>query len=184
MEDSDLIGRIRSGDGEAFADLVRQYQARVIRLCTSILSDAALAEDAAQDIFLKTYRALNAFRGDASFSSWLYRIAANHCKDLLRRRAREKTESWDALVEKHGDQIQGLLAVTKDPVPTAADTELVDKVLSCLAPDYRIILTLREVQGLSYEEIAQALRCSLDAVKARLRRARQALQENLRHFSG
>ena len=161
---------------------MRIYQAKVLRLCASLLSDAALAEDAAQDIFLKAYQALGSFRGEASFSTWLYRIAANHCKDLLRKRAREKTESWDALVEEQGEPLQALLAGPEDDEPAIAKTELVDRVLSHLPPDYRLILTLREVQGLSYQELADTLNCSVDAVKARLRRARQALQEHLRHF--
>ncbi len=182
MEDLELIQRICSGEREAYSDLVRLYQSRVLRLCTSLLGDANSAEDAAQDVFLKVYRVLPTFRGDASFSTWLYRIAANHCKDLLRKRKREKTESWEGLLEKHGDTIEQMLAVKESPKPSAGDAELVEKVLSQLAPDYRIILTLREAQGLSYQEIADTLQCSLDAVKARLRRAREALQDKLRHI--
>jgi len=163
---------------------VRTYQARVLRLCTSLLTDPASAEDAAQDIFLKAYQSLGAFRGAAAFSTWLYRIAANHCKDLLRKRAREHTESWDALVEEQGEQLEALLRSARDPKAAIADSELADRVLSHLSPGERLLLTLREVQGLSYLELAQTLGCSLDAVKARLRRARQGLQDTLRHFSG
>ena len=162
---------------------MRKYQARVLRLCTSLLADATLAEDAAQEIFLKAYHALRNFRGASTFSTWLYRIAANHCKDLLRVRARQRTESWDALIEQHGEHIQELLVASEDQQAALANAELIEKILSSLPPDYRVILTLREVEGLSYDELAATLHCSLDAVKARLRRARQALQERLRHFS-
>jgi len=184
VEDREVIQRIRSGEKETYADLVRRYQAKVLRLCTSLLADATLAEDAAQEIFLKAYQGLDTFRGEALFSTWLYRIAANHCKDLLRKRIREKTESWETLVEEQGEQLQQLLTSPENPTSSLANTELVERVLSHLAPDYRLILTLREVQGLSYRELAEALGCSVDAVKARLRRARQDLQEKLRHFFG
>ena len=153
-----------------------------MRLCTSLLCDPTLAEDAAQEIFLKAYKALEKFRGESAFSTWLYRIAANHCKDLLRKRAREKTESWDALLEEHGDQVQELLVSAKGSGSGDPNTELADAVLSQLPPDYRLLLTLREVQGLSYEELADTLHCSVDAIKARLQRARQTLQDKLRHF--
>ena len=178
----EIIQSILSGDREAYADLVREYQGRVLRLCTSLLCDPTFAEDAAQEIFLKAYKGLAKFRGDASFSTWLYRIAANHCKDLLRKRIREKTESWETLLEEHGDQIQKLLASAKGSEPCASNTELADAVLSQLSPDSRLLLTLREVQGLSYKELADTLHCSLDAIKARLQRARQSLQDKLRHF--
>jgi RNA polymerase sigma-70 factor, ECF subfamily len=181
-DDRVVIQRILSGEREAYAELVRAHQARISRLCASLLDDATLAEDAAQEIFFKAYRALPAFRGQSAFGTWLYRIASNHCLDLLRKRQRERTESWDALVEEAGEQIHDLLSSTHDPNTAAADTELIQRALAQLSPDYRMILTLREIEGLSYQELAESLRCSLDAVKARLRRARQELLERLRHF--
>lgn len=182
MEDREAIESILAGHPEDFAHLVRKYQARVLRLCASLMSDSTLAEDAAQDIFLKAYSALSRFRGDASFSTWLYRIAANHCKDLLRKRSREKTQSWEALVEEQGERIEQLLTEPSNPIEAAAHAELANKVLSFLPADYRAILSLREAEGLSYEEIAEVLGCSVNAVKSRLRRAREALQTQLRHF--
>jgi len=182
IEDLEIVQRVRAGQRDDYAHLVRKYQERVLRLCTSLLNHATTAEDAAQEIFLKAYQALDTFRGDASFSTWLYRIAANHCKDLLRKRSREKTESWEALVEAQGEQVQQLLTSTEDPKSVPADAELVERILSHLPPNYRLILTLREVQGLTYQELADTLACSVDAVKARLRRARQELQDTLRHF--
>ena len=161
---------------------MRKYQARTLRLCTVLLNDPTLAEDAAQEIFLKAYEALPSFRGHATFSTWLYRIASNHCLDLLRKRQRERTESWDALIEESGEEAQPLLSAPQDPKTTLANTELVQRALAQLSPEYRLILTLREIEGLSYQELTEALHCSLDAVKARLRRARLELLEHLRHF--
>ncbi|MBI3996965.1 MAG: sigma-70 family RNA polymerase sigma factor [Candidatus Omnitrophica bacterium] len=179
-----LIQRILSGNRDAYAELVRAHQARTLRVCTALLGDAMSAEDAAQDTFFKAYQSLASFRGQSAFSTWLYRIAANHCLDLLRKRQRERTESWDALIEESGEQLHDLLVAPPDPQTVAANTELIQRALAHLTPEYRLILTLREVEGLSYQELAIALHCSLDAVKARLRRARQDLLERVRHFLG
>ena len=161
---------------------MRKYQARTLRLCTSLLGNPTLAEDASQEIFLKAYQALRTFRAKSSFSTWIYRISSNHCHDLLRKQVRQKTESWDALVEEQGEQIQQMFTVSDDPRTVLANADLADKILSCLPAGARLILTLREVEGLSYQEIAESLSCSLDAVKARLRRAREELQDKFRHL--
>lgn len=124
-------------------------------------------------MFLKAYRNLNRFRGEASFATWLHRLAANHCLDMLRRDHRRPTQPLEAA------------SSTTEPgnlITLLEDADLIARVLAQLPPDYRLILTLREAQGLSYEEIAQTLECSLDAVKARLRRAREALTHAAQHF--
>ncbi len=182
LDERRLIKRVLSGERDAFGDLVGAYQAKVLRLCTALLGNATQAEDAAQEIFLKAYQALASFHGHSAFSTWLYRIAANHCKDLLRKRARERTESWETLIEETGEEIADLLSTTEDATTRLAHAELVQRILSQLPPEQRLLLTLREVAGLSYEELAQAMDCSLDAVKSRLRRTREALTERLRHF--
>lgn len=176
-DDAAIIQRVRSGQREAYATLVRRYQAKVLRSCVSALGDATEAEDAAQDIFIKAYRSLDAFRSAASFSTWLYRITANHCLDLLRKRSRQRTTSWDALVEEAGE-----LAHPAVQARDVAHAQLIEHALSSLTPDDRTIVVLREVQGLSYQELAAVLQCSVDAVKARLRRARQELARRLRHL--
>ena len=170
-----LIEHVLQGHSRAYADLVNAHQAQILRLCASILSNETEAEDAAQEIFLKAYRSLASFRKESAFSTWLYRIASNHCRDLLRKRAREKTESLEKLMEESGDAIEKLFASPIDPRSKTENSDLVEKILGELLPDQRLILTLREVEGLSYQEIARVLHCSLDAVKARLRRAREAL---------
>lgn len=183
LEERNLIQQILSGDTDAYTQIVRANQSKVLGVCLSLLGNAAEAEDAAQEIFIKAYQSLSSFHGNSSLSTWLYRISANHCKDLLRKRSRQKTESLDALLEESEDGVQKLFEPSFNPTAAIEAAELVAKFLDSLSSDERLILTLREAQGLSYQEIAQTLQCSLDAVKARLRRARQSVEEKLRHFS-
>ena len=150
--------------------------------CLSMLNNHTEAEEAAQDIFVKVYQSLAKFKGNSSFSTWLYRITANHCLDILRKRNRRRTVSLDALVEQNGDQIHGMFATSDTAASGLENRQLVNKILSTLPNDYRTILTLREAEGLEYQEIADVLECSLDAVKGRLARARRQLQENLGPF--
>lgn len=149
-----------------------------------MLGDPAQADDAAQEAFLKAYRSLARFREGAAFSTWLYRIASNHCLDELRRRARARSDSLEALLEAGGDAAERLLPEVPSEVSRLEDADLVARALACLPADYRIILTLRETQGLDYQELTVALDCSLDAVKTRLKRARRLLEEKLRHLLG
>ena len=113
-EELDVIERVRAGDKEAYALLVRKHQARIRSYCLWTLGNAAEADDAAQEVFIKAYRGLGGFRGRAGFSTWLHRIAVNHCRDLLRKRVRERTESWDALREEKGEAAEALV-VREDP---------------------------------------------------------------------
>lgn len=181
--DAELIELVLAGGQEAYADLVRRHHPRVFGLCLSMLGDRAQAEDAAQDVFLKAYRRLSDFRGDAALSTWLYRVAANRCLDLLRRSARRREESWEAFVEREGDGLRRLLAEPAAESPLVSeDADLVRRVLSRLPDDYRLILTLREIEGLDYRELTRALDCSMDSVKAKLRRARGKFREILGHI--
>lgn len=154
----------------------------MLGLCMSLLRDAGEAEDAAQEIFIKTYQSLRSFQGNSKFSTWLYRIAANHCKDLLRKRIREKTESLEALVEKSNEESRSSWEPSVDPRSAREASQRTEQLLSMLSPDERLILTLREAQGLNYQEIAETLHCSVDAVKARLRRARQSVAEKISDY--
>ncbi len=184
IEDLELIQQVLAGQTESFSPLVLKYQQRVRGFCRSALSQEAEAEEAAQEIFLKAYQALSKFRGDSSFSTWLYRIASNHCIDLLRKRNKRPTLSWDALLEQAGDSLQKLVSDGR-PAPGSSleNQDLMENILSKLPPAYKNLLILREAEGLSYVEIAETLECSVDAVKSRLSRARRALHENLQHFS-
>lgn len=182
--DVELAARARAGDRAAFGTLVRRHHPRALRLCALLLADAAEAEDAAQEAFLKAYRGLAGFQGDAAFSTWLHRIAVRHCLDRNRSRSRRRVESLDALVDREGDRLRLLLGGAPDPSRALEAADLAARLLAGLPPDQRAALVLRETAGMSYAGIAEALGCSLDAVKARLRRAREAMVEALRHFPG
>ena len=181
-EDAALVAAAQSGNGHAFEVLVERHQSRIRAVAWRFARVAEDTEDIAQQTFQKAFLHLKQFEGNSSFSTWLYRITANHCLDVLRKRNRRKNVSLESLVEQEGSQIQKLFAT-----PCLADTrlenhQLADKILSTLSEDQRQILTLREAEGLEYQEIADVLGCSLDAVKGRLARSRKQLQENLRHI--
>ncbi len=159
-----------------------RHQARIVRLCASLLRNASDAEDAAQEVFFKAYSSLARFQKNSSFYTWLYRIASNHCLGILRTAGRHRTESWDALIESQGEKIQELFTPAADPRRAVESADLVSKILSTLKPNYKLVLTLREVEGLSYAEIAHVMDCSADSVKAQIRRARAELEDKTRHF--
>ncbi|MDE2314711.1 MAG: sigma-70 family RNA polymerase sigma factor, partial [Elusimicrobia bacterium] len=178
MTDSEIVARVRSGDSQAYAELVKSHYPRVRGLCLSLLSNSSESEDAAQEIFLKAYRFLPQFKSDASFSTWIYRIASNHCLDVLRRQARHRTESLDAPISEENDSVPARLRPdVSEPDSSAAfeNKDLVRRVLERLSPDHRVVLVLKETQGLSYLEMAEALECTVDAIKGRLKRARAEL---------
>src|SRR5258706_4406991 len=122
------------------------------------------SDDAAQEVFIKVYQSLGKFQRNSSFSTWLYRVTANHCTDILRKRSRQKTESWDALLENQGEQIEKLFSTPAPNSLSFANTELLAKFLSFLPEESKTVLLLREVEGLSYQEIAETLQCTVDAV--------------------
>ncbi len=181
--DVELARLAAGGDDASFAELVRRHAPRVRALCAASLRNEAETEDAAQETFLKAHRSLGRFLGEASFGTWLHRIAVNHCLDLLRAAGRRRSESLDALLEADA-AILGRALAEPSSAKTLEDRDVVGRLLSRLNPDQRLALTLREVEGMSYEEIAKTMSCSLDSVKARLKRARAELLEMARHFSG
>lgn len=181
-QDLAVIQRIEAGNSNAYRGLVIRYQDRVFRLCVSFLRNSAEAEDAAQEVFLKAFLSLKNFRKDSSFFTWLYRIGCNHCLSVIRSRKRRPSESWDELLEKEGEKLYENLQTAPDTGRALTAGDLVEKLLAGLKPEYREVLVLRESEGLSYEEIAEILDCTLDAVKARLKRARQEIEEKGRHF--
>lgn len=185
MEASDaaLIERWRSGDERAFEELVARYEKRVYNLCYRMSGNADDAGDLTQEAFVRVYAALPNFRGQSSFATWLYRIATNICLDELRRRGREPARSLDQPAPAEDGR---LMPQTADPA--AGPPEEIERAelraavlggIAALQPDHRAVLVLRDLQGLSYEEIAAALGCSLGTVKSRLNRARLALKERL-----
>ena len=181
-EDSSIIQSVLAGDTAAYSELVRRYEGRIRRLCVSLLKNETEAEDAAQEVFIKAYQSLRSFRQTSSFYTWLYRIASNHCLSFLRSKKRRPAESLDALLETEGGKMEALFSKSPNPRAAFEATDLIERLLSDLRPHYRLILTLREIEGLSYEEISQVMEISLDAVKAQLRRAREEIGQKMRHF--
>jgi RNA polymerase sigma-70 factor (ECF subfamily) len=187
MDENQVIQDVLNGDREAYAELVRFYHPRVYNLCLSLLLNPSEADDAAQEVFVKAFTSLTKHKPDLSFAAWLHRIASNHCLDLLRKRKRQKTDSLDNLLSLGGDSFEGSSRNLMDPEDRTLERgdqlHLAMNALAALTVDQREVLVLREVEGLSYEEIGLTLECSLDTVKSRLHRARQHLLEKARHFS-
>lgn len=172
--DQDAVARCRSGDWEAFAHLMMKYQTRVLTLATRMLDNRTEAEDIAQDIFAKVFLSLQEFRGASRFSTWLYRITVNHCLNHLRDRARQH-QTLVATGPK--DLIEASPA--SNPQWTLEQKErwaLVQAKLQALSPEHRTIILLRDIEGLSYEEIAEVLQLEGGTVKSRLHRARMELK--------
>lgn len=180
--DEQLIERVREGDQDAFAELVRRHHPKVLALCVSMLHDRAASDDAAQEVFLKAYAHLDDFRGDARFSTWLYRVATNKCLDARRAESRRRSDSLEAMTEGEDEKLRWLLADPRDRLHFTEEADLVRRVLDRLPEDHRVILTLREMEGLEYKELAETLECTVDAVKARLQRARRGFRETMRHI--
>ena len=154
-----------------------RYQQKVLGFCLSMLRNTQGAEDAAQEIFTKSFTALPQFRGGATFSTWLYRIAYNHCCNIRAKNTRTRQESLDSMPESERDKVLGAQA----PGTESAETELSAVALGELPAEYRAVIALR-LEGESYAAIAAALGTSADSVKARLRRARAILRIRLRHL--
>ena len=178
--DIDIISAVLDGDTEEFAVLIRRYQDKILGFCLSMLSENEAARDAAQEIFIKAYKGLADFRGDSAFSTWLYRIAFNHCRTLQQRTASARTESLDAMSAPAREEAERRIP---RPLDTSDDdlSKLAAQAVDSLPAGYRAAISLR-LQGADYQTIAATLGVSVDSVKARLRRARIILRDRLRHF--
>ena len=168
--------RARRGDLAAFDELVVEYEAQVYNLCYRILGSSASAEDAAQEAFVSAWRNIETFRGE-SFKPWLMRIAANQCRDELRRRGRRPSTSLDSALEAG---MPDPPAADPSPEATALNTELgrtLQAALDELPEEQRTAVVLCDVEGLDYSEIALAVNTSLGTVKSRISRARLKLRE-------
>jgi RNA polymerase sigma-70 factor, ECF subfamily len=181
--DQQLVERVQAGDKAAFNLLVLKYQHRVLKLVSRFVNDAAEAEDVAQEAFLKAYRALASFRGDSAFYTWLYRIAINTAKNALvssRRRPvdfdldLQDPEQYDRHAKlKEADTPEGVLL-------TEEIRTVVERAMEQLPDDLRTAIVLRELEGLSYEEIAEAMDCPVGTVRSRIFRAREAIDKKLK----
>lgn len=176
-----LVKRCKEGDLKAFDELVNFYQNKVYTIAYRFMGNHADASDLAQDAFIKAYRSLLSFRGDSSFATWLYRIVTNVCRDELRKQSRYKKISLDdAMLYSGGNpSLEASEMTPEEYMESEEKKDLVQKHLNALSEDQRLILVMREIQGLSYEEIASFLDCTLGTVKSRLNRARQTLKTRI-----
>ena len=185
-EEQELVFRASKGDAQAFSELVRKYERLVYNLSYQASGNADDAFDISQEVFIKVYRSLRKFRGDCRFFTWLYRITMNTVKDYLRTQKRKKTVS----LSDYDEEDENSPGTRDIPDDTAeADPEemterkerraLVRQAIAQLSEDHRIIITLRDMEGYSYEEIAEMLELEIGTVKSRLNRARQAIKEYL-----
>jgi RNA polymerase sigma-70 factor (ECF subfamily) len=181
-----LVDRVKSGDQQAFNLLVRKYERKVVRLISRLVRDPAEVEDVAQEAFIKVYRALPQFRGDSAFYTWLYRIAVNTAKNHLVAQGRRPIPLSDTLSEDEDGESFGREDVVSDNQTPDAEllsrqiAETVNRAIEALPQDLRTAVTLREIEGLSYEEIAEAMNCPIGTVRSRIFRAREAIAQQLR----
>jgi len=181
-----LVERARNGDVSAFEQLVRQYDRQIFRVAQHITQNREDAEDITQDAFLKAYQKLDQFQGNSKFSTWLVRIAVNEALMKLRRRRPERTVSLDEDVKTEEDSVPREIADwSPNPEQLYKQAELKDiltRTIQGLPPSFRTVFVLRDVEGLSTEETAEALGLSIPAVKSRLLRARLQLRERLSRY--
>ncbi len=178
MEEKQLVRLAREGSPEAFEELVRKYQPKVFSMALSFTRNREAADDLAQEVFLKAYLALPRFHGKSEFGTWLYRISVNHIKDYLRKKGRAKEVSLEDVHEISFSDKEQTEKAERDREIESRRT-LVQKFVGSLPEKYRIIVTLRDIQGLPYEEISRILKLSPGTVDSRLHRARRMLRVKL-----
>lgn len=179
-----LVERVQAGDCEAFGLLVSKYQRKLLRLVMRYVRDPAEAEDVTQEAFIKAYRALPNFRGESAFYTWLYRIGINTAKNwLLAHGKRLPVMSEVSDEESEGIEDEALLRDEETPdriLMSRQIGETVQAAMEALPEDLRTAISLREIEGLSYEEIAQVMDCPIGTVRSRIFRAREAIAARLR----
>lgn len=186
--DLQLVERVRAGDKQAFGLLVEKYRRKLMRLLSRMVRDSEEIEDIAQETFIKAYRALPQFRGDAAFYTWLYRIAVNTAKNYLAARGRGMRTVSDHAMNDDDEPDERLMA---QDISTP-ETELLSKqvaiavnqAVDALPEELRQAITLREIEGMSYEEIAEYMACPIGTVRSRIFRAREAIATKLRPLLG
>jgi RNA polymerase sigma-70 factor (ECF subfamily) len=186
--DALLVEKVKQGDQKAFEMLVVKYQRRIERLIARMVRDVDLVQDIAQETFIRAYRALPQFRGESAFYTWLYRIAVNTAKKALMDLKRDPLVTETALAGRDDDsdetsRVENELTDGETPDALLASKEIataVNAAIEALSEDLRQAITLREIEGLSYEEIATVMNCPIGTVRSRIFRAREAIAERLR----
>ncbi len=185
--DQALISRVKRGDKQAFDALVLKYQGRILALARRFVRDPSEARDVAQEVFIKAYRALPGFRGDSAFYTWLYRIAVNTSKNYLDTQARKPVTAAVNFSEMEQNEQDNVLREQATPERQALAGELQQTIIEAieeLPAELRSAITLREIDGLSYEEIATVMKCPVGTVRSRIFRAREAVDKQLQPLLG
>jgi RNA polymerase sigma-70 factor (ECF subfamily) len=183
QSDLELVRRVQRGERGAFDLLVLRYQHKVVKLVARMLRDPAEAEDVAQEAFVKAYRAIGSFRGDSAFYTWLYRIAVNTARNTMASRQRRPLDYEADLSESEQSVVESRMRHGDTPEAAALSDEIhhtVNGAIEALPEDLRTAIILREVEGLSYEEIAEAMDCPVGTVRSRIFRAREAIDRSLK----
>jgi len=185
MSDSEknLLERAKSGDIAAFEQLIDSYQRKIFNIALRMLGNYDDAGDLTQEVLIRIYRSIRSFKEQSSFSTWIYRITTNVCLDEIRKRKNRKVISLDEEIKfDDGDMKRQIESDEPTPEETAETEDLkkiVNDAIARLNEEHRIVIVLRDIQGLSYEEIAEVLKCPEGTVKSRINRARQALKNIL-----
>lgn len=181
--DQKLVVRVQKGDKTAFDLLARKYQHKIANLISRYVRDRREVEDVTQEALIKAYRAIGGFRGESAFYTWLYRIAVNTAKNYLESQGRRPpgsdVEIESAELSENGDGLRDQ-ATPERQMLTDEIAATVHRVLEKLPPDLRTAITLREMEGMSYEEIAEVMDCPVGTVRSRIFRAREAMDQELR----
>lgn len=186
--DAELVARVQRGDKRAFDLLVLKYQRKIMRLLSRMVRDPSEVEDVAQEAFIKAYRALPQFRGDSAFYTWLYRIAINTARNWQVANAR-RPSTPNAIEAEDGETFSAIDNLTDISTPESvlASRQIVATVnaaIHTLPEDLRTAIVLREIEGMSYEDIAQSMGCPIGTVRSRIFRAREAIAAQLRPVLG
>jgi RNA polymerase sigma-70 factor, ECF subfamily len=187
--DQQLVERVQSGDKQAFDLLVVKYQRKLARLVSQFVRDSAAVEDVTQEAFIKAYKALPTFRGESAFYTWLYRIGINTAKNYLVSQGRRAPTTVDGFDNEDAENFEdgGKLREMNTPESELMSKQIaqtVNQTLNTLPEELRTAIVLREIDGLSYEEIADAMNCPIGTVRSRIFRAREAISEELRPLLG
>ncbi|MFW5988585.1 MAG: RNA polymerase sigma factor [bacterium] len=181
--DDELIKKCKAGDIEAFEKLIQRYEKKVFTIAYRYMGNKEDADDLAQEALIKVYKSIKKFRGESLFTTWLYQIVANVCRDALRKKARKQETSIDSpIITEEGETKRefGDSSLSPEILAEKAETEhYLQTLISQLKVEYKVVIIMREIQGFSYEEIAEELGCSLGTVKSRLNRARKHLRERI-----
>lgn len=187
--DQQLVERVQRGDKQAFNLLVIKYQRKLARLVSQFVRDSAAVEDVTQEAFIKAYKALPTFRGESAFYTWLYRIGINTAKNFLVSQGRRAPTSVSGFDNEDAENFEdgGKLREINTPESELMSKQIaqtVNQTLNTLPEELRTAIVLREIDGLSYEEIASVMNCPIGTVRSRIFRAREAISEELRPLLG